>query len=119
MMATAMRQVPEERRGSSRYPLQEEVAYRMLHGRAAPVTGVGRTLNMGSGGILFTTEERLPAGRMVEISINWPARLNGTCPLKMVARGRVIRSDAAKAAVRIESYEFRTRGNTALTATAR
>ncbi len=119
MIATAMRQEPEERRGSSRFPLQEEVAYRVLHGRAAPVSGIGKTLNMGSGGLLFTTEDRLPMGRMVEVSINWPARLNGTCPLKMVARGRVVRSDPKRAAIRIESYEFRTRGNSALAAMAR
>ena len=73
------------------------------------MTGVGRTLNIGSGGILFTTEERLPTGRLVELSVNWPARLDGTCPLKMVARGRVVRSEDTKAAVRIERYEFRTR----------
>ncbi len=64
---------------------------------------------MGSGGLLFTTEERLPLGRHVEISMSWPARLGGTCPLKFVATGRVVRSEAGKAAVRIERYEFRTR----------
>ena len=45
---------------------------------------------------------------MVEISVNWPARLDGTCPLKLVATGRMVRADADKAAVRIERYEFRT-----------
>ena len=48
-------------------------------------------------------------GRMVEISVNWPARLDGTCALKFVASGRVIRSEENRAAVRIERYEFRTR----------
>jgi len=71
---------------------------------------------MGSGGILFTTEEKLPMGRMVELSINWPARLDGTCPLKMVARGRVVRSEDTRAAVRIERYEFRTRRTSAMAA---
>jgi hypothetical protein len=71
---------------------------------------------MGSGGILFTTEERLPTGRLVELSVTWPARLDGTCPLKMVARGRVVRSDDSKAAVRIERYEFRTRRQSAAAA---
>jgi hypothetical protein len=59
--------------------------------------------------LLFTTEEKLPIGRHVEISMNWPARLGGTCPLKFVASGRVVRAEAGKAAVRIERYEFRTR----------
>jgi hypothetical protein len=71
-------------------------------------------LNIGSGGILITTEEQLPMGLVVEISVNWPARLGGTCPLKFVAQGRVVRSEADKAAVRIERYEFKTRGTSAL-----
>jgi hypothetical protein len=97
-----------ERRGTSRFPLCEEVKYKLLHGKIT-TCGAGRTLNIGSGGVLFTTEQRLPMGRMVELSVNWPARLDGTCPLKFVAVGRIIRSDNAKAAVRIERYEFRTR----------
>jgi hypothetical protein len=97
-----------ERRGTSRFPVREEVRYKMLHGKVV-TTGAGKTLNIGSGGVLFTTEERLPVGRMVELSVNWPARLDGTCPLKFVATGRVIRAEEDRAAVRIERYEFRTR----------
>src|SRR5579885_1892222 len=99
-----------ERRGSSRFPLREEVKYRVLHARGREITGVGQTLNIGSGGILFTTEEELPVGRLLEISVNWPARLNGTCPLKFVATGRIVRSENRRAAIKIERYEFRTRG---------
>ena len=94
---------------TSRYPLREDVTYRLLQNKTPVMVGTGQTLNMGSGGILFTTDDRLPLGRMVEVSVNWPARLGGTCPLKMVAKGRVIRSEAGRAAVRIERYEFRTR----------
>jgi hypothetical protein len=101
---------PTERRGTSRFPLREDVKYRVLHTKANHMTGVGKTLNIGSGGILFTTEEKLPVGRMIEISVNWPARLDGTCPLKFVATGRVVRSENHQAAVKIERYEFRTRG---------
>jgi hypothetical protein len=79
--------------------------------RSSRVIGTGRTLNIGSGGVLFTTEEQLPLGRSVELSVNWPARLDGTCPLKFVAVGRVVRSEAEIAAVRIERYEFRTRAS--------
>lgn len=106
-----------DRRGTSRFPLSEEVQYKVLHRAAAKTSGAGKTLNIGSRGILFTTEEQLPLGRTVELSVNWPARLGGTCPLKFVAVGRIVRSEVDKAAVRIERYEFRTRGS-ALTAGA-
>jgi hypothetical protein len=99
-----------DRRGNARFPLREEVQYRVLHQKTVHVTGSGETLNIGSGGVLFTTQDRLPIGKMVELSVNWPARLGGTCPLKFVALGRVVRSEADRAAVRIERYEFKTRG---------
>ncbi len=98
-----------ERRGSNRFPLQEEVRYRILRPNAIHVATTGKSLDISSGGILFTTHEELPVGRIVEIAVNWPARLDGTCPLQFVAIGHVVRSDAARAAVRIERYEFKTR----------
>jgi hypothetical protein len=81
----------------------------MILSRTSKISGSGTTLNMGSGGILFTTEEPLSLGRTVELSVNWPARLDGVCPLQFVATGRVVRAEADKAAVRIERYEFKTR----------
>ena len=89
-----------DRRGTSRFPLREGVRYRLLNYHGDRASGSGSTLNMGSGGILFTTED-------------WPAQLNGNCPLKFVAVGRVIRSQPGQAAVRIERYEFKTRGKIA------
>lgn len=99
-----------DRRRNNRFPVNEEVKYRVMH-KASRISGTGTTLNMGSGGLLFTTEEKLPLGRHVEISMNWPARLDGICPLKFVASGRVVRADNNRAAVRIERYEFRTRAS--------
>lgn len=99
-----------DRRRTTRFPVCEELRYRVLH-KSSPISGIGKTLNIGSGGILFSTEQRLPLGRTVELSVNWPVRLDGTCPLKFVAVGRVVRADAQYAAVRIERYEFRTRAS--------
>jgi hypothetical protein len=102
-----------DRRGNSRFPVREEVRYRVLSTKAVAITGVGKTLNISSGGILFTTEGRLPMGKLVEVAVNWPARLGGSCPLRFVAVGRVVRAEANEAAVRIERYEFKTRRITA------
>ena len=105
-----------ERRGTNRFPVRQDVRYRVIQPRSTQVSGSGTTLNMGSGGILFTTEERLALGRVIELSVNWPARLDGTCPLQFVATGRVVRSEANRAAVRIEKYEFKTRSSQAFAA---
>ena len=101
-----------ERRGTSRFPVQERIRYKTLHSKALEHIGSGTTLNMSSGGILFTTEEPLPAGRLVELSVSWPARLGGHCALNFVVIGRIVRSDEEAAAVRIQKYEFKTRGVT-------
>jgi hypothetical protein len=100
-----------DRRGKSRFPVLHDIRYRVIQARAGKIAGSGTTLNMGSGGILFTTEHELPLGRVVEVSVNWPARLDGVCALQFVATGRVVRSAANRAAVRIEKYEFRTRSS--------
>src|ERR1039458_6319365 len=64
-----------DRRETSRFPVREEVRYRVLHAKGLAASGVGKTLDIGSGGILFTTQERLPMGRLVEVAANWPVRL--------------------------------------------
>ena len=100
-----------DRRETSRFPVREEVRYRVLRAKGLPASGVGKTLDIGSGGILFTTQERLPLGRLVEVAVNWPARLGGSCALKFVVVGRIVRAENDKAAVRIEHYEFKTRAS--------
>jgi len=100
-----------DRRETSRFPVTEDVKYTVIHSKALKTRGSGKTLNFGSGGLLFTTEERLPIGRVVEISVSWPALLGGKCPLQFVATGRVVRSENHRAAVKIQRYEFRTRGS--------
>lgn len=108
----------QDRRENSRFPVKEDVRYRVLQSKAVQVTGSGKTVDISSGGILFTTTERLQPGRIIEIAVNWPARLDGTCALQLVATGRVVRVDGETAAVRIERYEFKTRSSQALAAGA-
>ena len=52
----------------------------------------------------------LPKGARVEIAVSWPAQLNGSTPLKLVAIGVLVRSEEKQAAIAIQSYEFKTRG---------
>jgi hypothetical protein len=49
----------------------------------------------------------------MELSISWPAQLDNKCPLKLVARGRVVRFDHGRAAIEIQQYEFRTQATAA------
>lgn len=96
-----------DRRGADRFPIEREVRFKLLN-RKSEETGVGRTINMSSNGVLFTTDQYLLPGRRLEVSISWPAQLNAKVGLKLVARGRVVRCEDGRAAIEIHQYEFRT-----------
>ena len=97
-----------DRRGADRFPIEREVRYKVLNKKNTDEAGNGRTLNMSSNGVLFTSEHMLLPGKRMELAISWPAQLNNKTPLKLVARGRVIRYDDGRAAMEIQQYEFRT-----------
>lgn len=105
----------DDRRTSNRLPIEREVRYKVLGGKkTVKQTGMGKTLNMSSGGVLFTTESALPEGERVELAVSWPVQLNDTLPLKLVAMGRLVRAEDSQAAISIERYEFKTRGSNGL-----
>ena len=111
-----------ERRIKRRFQIDQEVKYKMLYGQRIAETGVGRTMNVSSGGVWFSTENMLTSGMPVELSMTWPVLLNDSCPMKLMIYGCVVRSNERGAAVAIERYEFRTQGSrnfqTAAAATA-
>jgi hypothetical protein len=84
------------------------VRYRVIAKRGGDEAGDGKTVNISSSGVLFTSEHILLPGRRLELSISWPAQLNNKCALKLVARGRVVRFEQGRAAIEIQQYEFRT-----------
>jgi hypothetical protein len=102
-----------ERRGSDRFPIEREVRYRILNKRNTIEEGTGKTINISSNGVLFTTDQILVPGKRLELSISWPAQLDNKCQLKLVARGRVARLEQGRAAIEIQQYEFRTQGSRA------
>ena len=97
-----------ERRHSDRFPIEREVRYKVLNKRSGEEAGDGRTINISSNGILFSSQHVLLPGRRLEVAISWPAQLNNKCALKLFARGRVVRYEAGIAAIEIQQYEFRT-----------
>src|SRR5690349_23274131 len=100
-----------ERRNKRRFQIEQDVRYKMLYGQRIAETGSGKTLNISSGGVWFTTENMLTTGMPIELSMNWPVLLNDSCPMKLMIYGCVVRSNEKGAAVAIERYEFRTQGS--------
>ena len=102
-----------DRRASTRMEIERDVQYRVLNRGQADAEARGKTLNISSSGVLFTTEHVLIPGRRVEVAIDWPAQLDNKCALRLVARGRVVRFEGDRAALEILQHEFRTRGGRA------
>ncbi|HML17435.1 MAG TPA: PilZ domain-containing protein [Bryobacteraceae bacterium] len=104
---------PNERRNAERMSIEREVQYRVLNRKDGDAEALGKTLNISSSGVLFTTQHMLPPGRRMELSISWPAQLDNKCALKLVARGRVVRFEGDRVALEIMQHEFRTRSSRA------
>ena len=100
---------PTERRSAERMMIEREVHYRVLNKKDGDAEALGKTLNISSSGVLFTSQHMLPPGRRLELSISWPAQLDNKCALKLVARGRVVRCEGEVVAIEIMQHEFRTR----------
>jgi hypothetical protein len=107
-------EVSGDRRSRRRYPLGLQVMYKVVKKYQVCLTGMGKTIDMSGSGILFETEDPLEPGSIVELAIAWPVLLNKTCSLKLIVTGRVVRSGRAQAAIRMQGYEFRTKGAGAL-----
>ena len=98
-----------ERRSHVRYSIELDVRYNGSCEQRVPHEGSGRTRDFSSGGIFFSTNQPLPPGNCVNLFIDWPIPLDGTCPLQLVITGKIVRSSRDGVAVKILHHEFRTR----------
>ncbi|MGO9258278.1 MAG: PilZ domain-containing protein [Bryobacteraceae bacterium] len=103
-------QIAGERRSDKRYDISLELRWKVLRRKRMLDSGLGRTVDLSSGGILFETGRKLPVGLKVQLSINWPVLLHNAAPLQLTVSGRVVRSDNQRAAIEINQHEFRTVG---------
>lgn len=102
--------VRANRRLHQRYPIELDLRYKLIHGRQVLNVGVGKTHDISTKGVFFSADQALPSGLDVELSMDWPLRLGGLCPLQLKIAGKVLRSGELGTAVQITHYEFRTRG---------
>lgn len=97
-------------RKKHRFPMHRELRYKVLHDEVIVESGMGYTIDVGSGGVAFRIDSILTPGMMVELSISWPVLLEDTCPVRLVVLGRVLRSSLRASVCSMIKYEFRTQG---------
>jgi len=100
-----------EQRSHQRYPIELEVEYRLLAKGKSELVGSGKTRNISTGGVLFEASGSRPATGSIELLLSWPFLLEGVCPLKLVMKGRIVRSDVRGIAIQSNYHEFRTAGS--------
>lgn len=103
----AAAQEPLGRRLFHRFPVILETEYRLVSEPRR--TGRGQTVNLSRKGVLLELEETVPQGRIIELSIVWPVKLDGEVSLILWGSGRTVRCQGKRVAVHLSRYEFRTR----------
>src|SRR4051812_15787353 len=88
--ASEPEQIAGDRREDRRYPIPLEVNYKLIRRKRVLGSGVGRTIDLSSGGILFEADRQLPLGLNLELSIEWPALLHDIAPMRLQVTGRIV-----------------------------
>jgi len=99
-----------DRRQDRRYSIHLDLRWKLIRRRRVLDTGVGRTVDLSSGGILFDPGRPLPVGLNVELAISWPVLLRNEAPMQLIVSGRIVRAGQSCTAVAMAQHEFRTSG---------
>jgi len=99
-----------DRRQDRRYQLRLELKWKLIRRRRVLDAGIGYTLDLSSGGIMFDAGRTLPEGLNVELSLHWPVLLHNVAPMQLVIFGRIKRTSGRHTAIQTVQHEFRTAG---------
>ena len=97
-----------DRRKDRRYSIHLDLRWKLIRRRRVLETGVGQTVDLSSGGILFVSGRTLPVGLNVELAITWPVLLRNEAPMQLIVSGRIVRTSPGGTAVEMAQHEFRT-----------
>lgn len=106
--------ISRDRRSRRRYPIHLPVHFKVIKNRLVTCAGTGKVINMSSGAIAFRSNETFHVGTLMQLSISWFVLLDDKIPIKLVAEGRVLRSDGQVAAVEIFRHDFHIEGKSVM-----
>ena len=99
-----------DRRQDRRYRIHLDLRWKLIRRRRVLDSGVGKTVDLSSGGILFDAGRQLPVGLNVELAISWPVLLRNEAPMQLIVSGRIVRAGQNRTALAMAQHEFRTSG---------
>lgn len=95
-----------DRRNHRRYQIDLDLSFRDLAGKLK-YDGIGRIVNISSGGVLFVTTNPPPLSSSVELSVDWPCPGENGATLALFLIGRIVRASDGIVAVHTTRHEFR------------
>ena len=108
MRSSGLSGVPgEDRRSTKRYPLNLDLRWELIRRGRVLEAGIGQTMDVSSGGILFHAGKRLPQDCRVRLRVTWPVRTRGLAPMHLAILGHIRRSQGPLVAVQTCRCEFR------------
>lgn len=97
-----------DRRTYRRYPLSIGIEYRFSSPERITQVGLGKIVNLSSGGILFEAEGAIPMDTLIELSIPWPALRHAPVQMDLHVVGKTVRVENCRVAVQFNRAVFRT-----------
>jgi len=89
------------------YQVTLDVRYEIVSGASVLAAGTGQTTLMGSHELVFAADLNVSQGASVDISVCWPAVLDGHVRLELVICGRIAAVVGRWITVEIEKCQFR------------
>mgnify|MGYP001551862953 CR=1 FL=1 len=96
---------PNDRRSARRFPIKLNIKFTGLL-QDTNEEGSGTTINIGSKGMMFTTEAPVAVSSWLGFLIDWPVGPRAET-VKLAARGRVVHSSQGRIGVALNWHEFR------------
>ncbi len=96
----------KDRRLARRYEIELDLRIVVLAPGGVAQIGTGRSRNLSSGGALFESSTPLAVGAHVELWIRWPAPIDRTRPLTLIANGIVVRKHGDLYGLNLVRHEF-------------
>ena len=97
----------KEQRSGCRFPIRAGLRYQVFKDGSVIKSGIGQSINLSSTGILFDSLDELAAGWHVQLTIDWPARIDNRIALTFHVLGQIVRVSGRLTAATIVKHEFR------------
>jgi len=105
MPGWTLENLSQERRSHPRYPVQLPIRFLIRSGKVISFSGEGKTVNISSAGMMFSSSEPLPDAERISAAVHWPATPDGK-PVVLLFHGHRVWVKGLQLGMQISHYGF-------------